>query len=110
MQFLTIDASNTLIVGICESDLAAVKCIAVRESADTRHHVEYLAPMVQEVLAEAGITRPDAIIAGTGPAAFTGLRAALVTAQTLARAWDVPIYGISSLEALALAGSQEGQI
>lgn len=49
--------------------------------------------MVQRVLE--GV-RPDVVVAGTGPAAFTGLRAGLVTARTLTRAWDVPLYGVSS--------------
>ncbi|XCB30559.1 tRNA (adenosine(37)-N6)-threonylcarbamoyltransferase complex dimerization subunit type 1 TsaB [Arcanobacterium hippocoleae] len=108
MKFLTIDASNMLIAGVCESDFGAVKQLSIQQSADARHHVEALAPMVRDVLHAAGIERPDAIIAGTGPAAFTGLRAGLVTARTLARAWNVPIYGISSLEALALAGAEQG--
>lgn len=108
MNFLTIDASNTLLVGVCESEMGVVKRLSMRQSSDARHHVELLVPLIQEVLADAGIKKPTGIIAGTGPAAFTGLRAALVTARTLARSWDVPIYGISSLEALALAGADQG--
>lgn len=108
MNFLTIDASTTLVVGVCEANLGKVTQLAILQSADTRHHVELLAPMIRDVLAEAGIVKPDAIIAGTGPAAFTGLRAGLVTARALACAWEVPLYGISSLEALALAGADAG--
>ena len=77
-------------------------------SEDSRHHAETLAPMAAKALSNAGIERPDAVIAGTGPAAFTGLRAGLMTARALARGWNVPLYGVSSLEVLALGGTRLG--
>lgn len=108
MIYLTIDVSSYVIVGLCEADGAAVTELAVLRSEDARHHVENLAPMVHEVLQQAGVSKPDAVIVGTGPAAFTGLRAGLITARALARAWNVPIFGLSSLEVLALAGADAG--
>lgn len=72
--------------------------VRVERSEDARHHVETLAPMARRVL-DGEI--PDVIVAGTGPAAFTGLRAGLVTARTLGRAWNVEVLGIGSLDALA---------
>lgn len=107
-NFLTIDTSAQVVVGICAERLGEVSELAVARSADTRHHVEVLTPLVKTVLEQADIAKPDAIIAGTGPAPFTGLRAGLVTARTLAAAWDVPIYGLSSAEVLALAGAKAG--
>ncbi|MGO1590648.1 MAG: tRNA (adenosine(37)-N6)-threonylcarbamoyltransferase complex dimerization subunit type 1 TsaB [Ancrocorticia sp.] len=104
MKILTIDTSDRSVVGLAEAD-GDIRTIRCDVSEDSRHHAETLTPMVQAVL---GGVRPEAIVAGTGPAAFTGLRAGLVTARTLARAWDVPLYGVSSLEALALAGSRLG--
>ncbi|WP_124054055.1 tRNA (adenosine(37)-N6)-threonylcarbamoyltransferase complex dimerization subunit type 1 TsaB [Arcanobacterium ihumii] len=108
MKYLTIDASHHVIVGVCEVDTGTVREISVLRSADSRHHAELLSPMVQQVLTEADISKPDAVIVGTGPAAFTGLRAGLVTARTLARAWNVPLYGVSSAEVMALAGCDAG--
>lgn len=60
--------------------------------------------MIAEVLAEAGLTRADitAVVAGTGPAPFTGLRVGLVTARTLALALGVPVLGVPSLDAIAV--------
>lgn len=104
MKILTIDTSDRSVVGLAEVEGEA-RTIAREISPDSRHHAETLTPMVQSVM---GGERPDAIVAGTGPAAFTGLRAGLVTARTLARAWDVPLYGVSSLEVLALAGARLG--
>ena len=106
--FLTIDVSAGIQIALVSEAMGELEVLAAQFSSDPRRHVEDLTPMVSKVLAEAGIERPDALIAGTGPAAFTGLRAGLVTARTLAHAWGVPIYGVSSLEVLALAGMEAG--
>ena len=43
--------------------------------------------------------------AGQGPAAFTGLRVALVTARVLGFATGAPVHGVCSLDGLALAAA-----
>lgn len=77
--------------------------LASRRVTEQRRHAELLAPMVAEVLAEAGVDRRalTAVVVGTGPAPFTGLRAGLVTARTLALALGIPVHGVCSLEAIA---------
>ncbi|MDD9205376.1 tRNA (adenosine(37)-N6)-threonylcarbamoyltransferase complex dimerization subunit type 1 TsaB, partial [Georgenia sp. 10Sc9-8] len=77
--------------------------LASATTTDPRRHAETLAPMVHRVLEEARVARRDlqAVVAGTGPAPFTGLRVGLVTARTLARGLGVPVHGVSSLDALA---------
>lgn len=68
-----------------------------------QRHSELLLPMLQTMLAEVEITlkQIDGVAFGAGPGSFTGLRIACGIAQGLAFAQDVPIAGISTLEALA---------
>ncbi|MCI5825757.1 MAG: tRNA (adenosine(37)-N6)-threonylcarbamoyltransferase complex dimerization subunit type 1 TsaB [Arcanobacterium sp.] len=106
--YLTIDTAAGITIGVVSEHLGDVEVLACEHSGDTRHHAENLTPMVRSALATAQIQIPDAVVAGTGPAAFTGLRAGLVTARTLAAVWNVPIYGLSSLELVARAGMDAG--
>ena len=80
---------------------------------DTRSHAEALAPAVYNLLGQADIDPSEltAILVGTGPGPFTGLRAGLVSARTFGFAWNLPVYGLCSLDALAhraAQGAQEG--
>ncbi len=104
MLLLALDSSATASVtlGRQEAD-GQLTILAQRTSADTRSHAEVMTPYVQEVLEEAGVSAKelDALICGTGPGPFTGLRAGIMTARTLALAWKKPLYGLMSLTALA---------
>ncbi len=66
-------------------------------------HAQRLLVMVDEVLTEAGISGADVDVLayGEGPGAFTGVRIAAGVIQGLALGWDKPVFGISSLEAMA---------
>ena len=101
MPILALDTSSAVAVAVLTDDARDV--LAAASSALPRHHAELLAPMITATLAEAGVDRRTltAIVAGTGPAPFTGLRVGLVTARTFGLALGVPVWGVPSLDALA---------
>lgn len=76
--------------------------LAVRQHVDARAHGERLAPMISEVLAEAGarVGKLTALVAGTGPGPFTGLRVGLATAAAIGQAAGIACYGVCSLDGI----------
>jgi tRNA threonylcarbamoyladenosine biosynthesis protein TsaB len=66
---------------------------------------EAVTPALQQMLAWSGLDlgRVSGIAVGIGPGLFTGLRVGVETAKTLAQVLNVPIVGITSLDALAFA-------
>ena len=107
MLVLALDSSATASVALARvhgSEAgASFEILARYESEDTRSHAEVMGPYAQAALQDAGVRGEDldAILTGTGPGPFTGLRAGIVTARALGFAWSVPVYGMMSLTALA---------
>lgn len=75
--------------------------LAARHEAMQRGQAERLVPMVEEVRKEAGLTWPqiDLICVTVGPGSFTGVRIGLAAAQGFALAADIPVLGLTTLEA-----------
>ena len=113
MLVLALDSSATASVVLARvhgSEAGASFDILARfESEDTRSHAEVMAPFARAALQEAGVRGEDldAILTGTGPGPFTGLRAGIVTARALGFAWSVPVYGMMSLTALVERAHRE---
>ena len=81
-----------------------------REHVGVQEHSARLLPMVEEVLAEAGIARSalDAIAFGQGPGGFTGLRVACGVAQGLGFALGRPLVPVVSHAAVAQQVDDDG--
>lgn len=72
----------------------------------TRGHAERLFPMIEDVLAEAGIGFGDLtrVAVCTGPGSFTGLRVGVAAARGLALGCGIPAVGITRFEAVHQPG------
>jgi len=106
---LAFDTATPLVtVALHDGEQVVVELTAER----AMKHAEQLAPLIEQALDRAGIVRQDvtAIAVGVGPGPFTGLRVGLVTARTLGYALDVPVYGVCSLDVLAVEAVATGAV
>ncbi|OLQ94389.1 tRNA (adenosine(37)-N6)-threonylcarbamoyltransferase complex dimerization subunit type 1 TsaB [Vibrio ponticus] len=87
----------------CSVALLVDDQVYARSQVAPRDHTKLVLPMVDEVLKEAGVTLAelDALAFGRGPGSFTGVRIGIGIAQGLAFGADLPMIGVSTLEAMA---------
>lgn len=80
--------------------------IGERQVHAERSHSVLLLPEIDELVRAAGLRPRDvrAVAVGCGPGSYTGVRIGVTMAKTFAWALGLPVYGVSSLEALALGG------
>lgn len=99
MNYLALDASTEA----CSVALQVNDKIFSRYDICAQSHSLHLLPMVDEVLKEANIklTDLDGLIFGQGPGSFTGVRIGVGVAQGLAFSANLPVVGVSSLQAMA---------
>jgi tRNA threonylcarbamoyladenosine biosynthesis protein TsaB len=83
--------------------------LAERADSDARLHSERLLPMIDALLAEAGVALGaiDAFAVSIGPGSFTGLRIGLATVKAFALTDARPVAAVSTLAALCASAAAE---
>ncbi len=89
-------------------DLHAVYGGVVPEIA-SRDHIRMLLPLIQKVMDEAGIDRPDAIAYTAGPGLVGALMVGGGMANGLGLAWDCPVIPVHHMEGHLLAPMLEDE-
>lgn len=76
--------------------------LAARVTVDPRAHAETLTPNVLAALADSGLAMTDleAVVVGSGPGPFTGLRVGMATAAAYGHALGIPVFGVCSLDGI----------
>ena len=113
MLLLALDTSTpTVVAGIVElpAGPGEPRELATRRLPGGRQHGELLTPAALAVCEQAGrsLAELDALVCGTGPGPFTGLRVGMVTAAALGDALGVPVYGVCSLDGIAATAATAG--
>ena len=103
---LAFDTANEIIaigLGVLHVSSCMIELTASVEAEARRASNTQLLPRIDAALAEHGVAREDiaCVAVGRGPGSFTGVRIAMATAKGIASALEVPLVGVSSLDAVA---------
>ena len=100
MKILSLStSSNIATVAISEDD----NCIKELNIDIPKTHSETLVPLIDKLLKDTKINlcNINLIACDVGPGSFTGIRIGISTVKAIAQSLNVPVVGVSSLEALA---------
>ena len=100
MKILSIDTSSSICsVAILED----TKIIKEMHNFSEKEHSETLMPMIDELFKTTKLSLGNIglIACSVGPGSFTGIRIGIATVKALAEVHNIPVVGVSSLEALA---------
>lgn len=103
MKVLAIDTSN-LVMGIALTNENTVLGEMITNLK--KNHSVRVMPAIESLLADCDVKPKELekIVVAHGPGSYTGVRIGVTIAKTLAWSLNIPLVGISSLEALACNG------
>ena len=105
MKILGIDtSSSSLSVAVMDDDLLKGEFTLNHKLT----HSEQMMPLLDSLLSnlELKMSDKDLIGVSVGPGSFTGIRIGVAAANAMAMALDIPVVGISSLEAMAYTAGE----
>ena len=100
MKILAIDTSSK----ICSVSVLEDQAVLIENhNDDEKTHSQKLMPIIDETLKQANLTLNDIdlLACSQGPGSFTGIRIGISTVKAFADVKNIPIIGVTSLEALA---------
>ena len=106
MRILALDVS---VSGVSVSIFDTETSFSCVKHLDTeRGQAEFLIPTIEDVIIESGsiLQNIDCIAVTRGPGSFTGVRIGLATARSLGLALNIPVIGVSTLDVIARANSE----
>jgi tRNA threonylcarbamoyladenosine biosynthesis protein TsaB len=100
MKILAADtATKSCSVAVINGEVVCAELTTVNVQTHSKHLLEMIHTVTQ--MAGLPITELDGFAVSIGPGSFTGLRIGISSIKGFALAFDKPVVGISSLEALA---------
>ena len=105
MKILGIDtSSSSLSVAVMDDDLLKGEFTLNHKLT----HSEQMMPLLDSLLSHLELKMSDIDLIGVsvGPGSFTGIRIGVAAANAMAMAIDIPVVGISSLEAMAYTAGE----
>lgn len=108
MKLLALDTSTEA----CSAALWLDGHLSYFDEVCPQQHSKRILPMIDQLLVNAGVRlqQLDGLVFGRGPGSFTGVRIGVGVAQGLAFAADLPVYGVSTLQAMAQAAFRQRQV
>ena len=103
MKVLAIDTSNnSLGIALVDED----QVIGEYMTNMKKNHSVRVMPAIEKLMSDCEMVPADLekIVVAKGPGSYTGIRIGVTIAKTLAWTLNIPLVGISSLEALAAVG------